>query len=107
MKTTFQLFNELTEGKALVNSSIYFQNDDKLVRFANHKCNYKNIELYNEGVNHVLLIFTGQESFDENEISEHCEEVSEMLDISVDYLIHESDDDFEYIKLYFNRFINK
>ena len=106
MRTAKDIFNEVTEGKALVNSSLYLEKGDKLVRFSNHKCNWKNVEIYNENTNEVFLVFVNAD-VDELEIQDNVENLQNNLDIFVDYVIfnEEDENDIDYVKAMVEKFL--
>ena len=103
MENVRTVFNKVTSSKALVNSSLYVQKDDKLMRFADHKCNWKNIDLYNEGVKEVLLVFVSP-NIDELEIQDNIENIQDNLDVYVDYVIYEDESDLDLVQLKVDRF---
>lgn len=85
--------------------SSYMQFGNKLIRVANHLPKESNIDYYNDGVEHVLLVMVDDEynSTKEIEIERFCE----SSDYETEYLHLEKSDEFNsYCEMILNNFLN-
>lgn len=92
MTTIQDIFNESVNGSALVSSSLYFQYGSKLVRFADYASKSYNFQENNEGVTDILLGFVNA-NMTEAEMQENVSEISEELNVNVDYTYFNDSED--------------
>ena len=106
METIKSIFNKTTDNKALVEKSLYFQSNNKLVRFSDHKAKYYNVIENNSNTDELLLIFVNS-NLSEIEMQKNCEEISNELNISVEYNYYsdEENTDIDYLKTFINTFL--
>jgi hypothetical protein len=104
--TVKEVYNEVTNNDALVNSSLYLQNGNKVVRFANHAPRVSNFEALNEGVVEIMYVFVNS-GLSEIEMEEICDETLNLYGvINCVYTSIENGEDVQVIKLMIDKFLN-
>lgn len=110
MKTIKDIFNETLNESVLVEKSLYFKSDNKVVRFSDHISKIHNLEENNDGVEEILFVFVNS-GLSEGKIEESCNEIESELNLSFcEYQIWEDDNcdynDIEYLKDRVQWFLN-
>ena len=105
MKTITQIFNETLGAKALVNGSLYYEQENKVVRFANHAAKVYNVEINNPEIEEMLLVFVNA-GMTEQEMQDNVDEIAERMDIFVDYSFYNDGENVSLTKDEIERFLN-
>ena len=92
MTTIKSIFNEITENNVLVEKSLYFVSNNKMVRVSDHAAKYYNVLENNSEVSEILLVFVNA-NMTENEMQANCDELSKELNINVEYVYHNDNED--------------
>ena len=112
MKTATDIFNETLGERALIGGSLYFEKNNRVVRFSDHAANHNNFLINNEEAEEVLLVFVNT-GMTENEMQSNNDEIYEKLtNISeCNYLVFDEnstdDNDIDYITKKVEKFLNK
>ena len=103
MLSTKELYNEIFQDKALINSSLYLEKSKKVIRFADHLANPSNFEKFNADAESLFLVYVGSE-LTEEQIQNNVSEIEGHIDLAVEYVHYSDESDLEYIKAYTLRF---
>ena len=103
MKTLKQIFNEITCQNVIVNKSLYFETDSKLLRVSDHLPSICSILNRNNQKN-LFFVFVNSE-LNETEIQNNLS-MLEDLGYNCDFSLINSDSDYDYAISYAKRFIN-
>ena len=100
MENALSIFNKILNKSALVNSSsVYYETENILIRFSNHKANISNLSFFEQENKNILFVYVNSE-LTEFEMQENISEIQNS-----DYLFFNDGDDLEILKLMIDRFI--
>ena len=104
MKSVKQIMNQTLKTNALVNTgSYYFTQNNKVIRFSDHKANWVNFANNNSEVEEILLV---QVTESEENFDKYVEEIEKNTGCEIFLITYTSDEDIEVVTKMIERFLN-